>query len=630
MCGVAGIIDLKATREIDRAALERMSAALAHRGPDGEGMFVAPGVGLAHRRLAVIDRKGGAQPFRTAHGRGVLNFNGEIYNYRALAAELAAKGVTLSTRSDTEVLAEGLALEGSPFIDRLLGMFAFAYWDATSGALTLCRDRLGEKPLYYAETDDGWLLFASEITALAKSGLVPVELNDAAVADYLFYGFAPGPDSIFSRIKSLPPASILSVTRGGAPKLSVYWRPPLEPDAGLTFDEATEQLRALLDAAVGGELTSDVPLGAFLSGGLDSSAIVAAMAQAGETVKTCAIGFEHAAHDERPHARIVADRYGVEHFEAVVSLDAAELIDAIARCYGEPFADPSALPTFVLAKMTRERVKVALSGDGGDEVFAGYRRYPFFVREERIRRTAPFGFRSAIFGAAGALYPKMDWAPRILRMKTTFQALGRSRPGAYAQAVAANVPDRIRALMSEDFKQSLGDYRFERAVEATMEDRDEPALLAAQRADFSVWLPARMLTKIDRASMAHGLEVRAPFLDHRLVEWACRLPIEFKLRKGRGKYVLKEAMRARLPSEIIDRDKQGFSPPIAQWLRDPAGPIARLERSERWRRSGYFNPKSVESMIRAHKRGSADCGQELWTLIMFDAFLETAKQFARF
>ncbi|MGE0410339.1 MAG: asparagine synthase (glutamine-hydrolyzing) [Amphiplicatus sp.] len=623
MCGVAGIVDLEGTREIDRGALRRMTEALRHRGPDGEGQYVAPGIGFGHRRLAVIDQAGGAQPFKILSRKGVLNYNGEIYNYQDLARGLAEKGVLLRTRSDTELLAEGFAYEGPGFIRSLRGMFAFAYWDASERRLYLCRDRLGEKPLYYAATDDGFILFASEVQAIAASGLVPLDLDEQAIADYFLYGFVPDPKSIFRRIRKLPPASILAAARGEAIHIETYWRPDFSP-APISYDEAKEELPALLDEAVRTQMISDVPLGAFLSGGVDSSAVVSAMAARGP-VKTCVIGFDDDAHDERAPARLIARLYETDHVEEVASLDAAALIDEIARLYGEPFADASALPTYMAAKLARAHVTVALTGDGGDEIFAGYRRYKMFLAEERMRGLAPLPVRQASFGAIGALYPKLDWAPRPARLKTTLQALGQSRAAGYARAMAANLPERARRILSPDLKRSLRGYRSESVVEAAM--TGEHPLVAAQSADFATWLPGRMLTKIDRASMAHGLEARPPLLDIRLVEWANRLDPSFKLNNGEGKRIFKSALETRLPAEILNRPKQGFAPPLAAWLRAENGPLKRLEASSPWRQCGYVDAKAVDAMAAAHQSGAIDASQELWTIIMFDAFLGAASTF---
>lgn len=621
MCGIAGIVDLQSVREIDRRALQRMTDALAHRGPDGEGFFTAPGVGFGHRRLAIIDLEGGAQPFKTRDGASVLTYNGEIYNYQDLASALTQAGIALATRSDTEVLAEGLARHGAAFVERLRGMFAFAYWDGAAETLILARDRIGEKPLYYAETNDGFLIFASEIGALTASGLVARTPDPQAIADYFLYGFIPDPKSIYRGVKKLEPGTILTAKRGAPARLERYWRPVFTATDSIGFAAAQEELVALLDDAVRSQMISDVPLGAFLSGGVDSSAIVAAMAETGATIKTCSIGFDSEANDERVYARQVANLFGADHAEEVAALDAAAMIDDIARIYGEPFADASALPTFLVSKLARRHVKVALSGDGGDEVFAGYRRYPFFVGEERVRAIAPLALRRATFGLAGALYPKLDWAPRPLRLKTTLQGLARSRAESYARAMAANLPERMNALVTADFRATLAGYRPESVVECAMRDDTEHPLLAAQRADFAIWLPGRMLTKVDRASMAHGLEVRPPLLDRKLVEWAGRLNPAFKLAGGEGKRVFKAALERRLPRDILYRKKQGFAPPLAEWLRAKDGPQTRLWQSKAWRECGVVDGRAVERLAAAHQKGAVDAAQELWTLIMFDAFL---------
>ena len=627
MCGVAGIFDLKGKRHIDERALRRMTDALSHRGPDGEGFFTAPGVGLGHRRLAIVDREGGAQPFHAAGDAGVLSCNGEIYNFQSLKDDLTIKGASFRTRSDMEALAEGLSHEGPAFIDRLRGMYAFAWWDARAQSLLLARDRLGERPLYYAETSDGFLLFASEITAIAASGMIGLELCPEAVCDYFHLGYVPDPKSIYRGVKKLPPATTLSARAGETPKLTQYWRPQFDPDPSLSFENASEQLLQHLDEAVRLQLMSDVPLGAFLSGGVDSSAIVAAMAQITGDIKSCSIGFNEDSHDERDYARAVADQYQTDHREEVASLDAVQDIDKIARAFGEPFADTSALPTYAVCRLARKHVTVALSGDGGDEIFAGYRRYPFFIAEEQIRARAPLGLRRATAGALGAAYPKLDWAPKPLRFKTTLQSLGESRAEAYLRAAGANLPDRVSAMLSGDFANSLNGYHSSTVMEAafTNASEDHP-LLAAQQADLATWLPGRMLTKVDRTSMAHSLEVRPPLLDHKLVEWAGGLDASYKLGKTKhegntGKRVLKAAHETRLSDEILYRKKQGFGLPVAAWLRAKDGPLDRLKDSCVWRETGVLNVLQIEKMAEKHKSRRSNYSQELWTVIMFDAFL---------
>ncbi|MEQ8936110.1 MAG: asparagine synthase (glutamine-hydrolyzing), partial [Amphiplicatus sp.] len=509
------------------------------------------------------------------------------------------------------------------FISETRGAFAFGYWNVTDETLLLARDRFGEKPLYYALTDDGFLLFASEIGAVAASGLVALDFDPHALADYFLYGFVPDPKSIYRVIRKLPPASMLIASRKSAPRIETYWRPVFGSSSEKSFGEAREELLPLLDEAVRSQMISDAPLGAFLSGGVDSSAIVASMAQTAGRIKTCAIGFEEQSHDERPYARAVAAAYGAEHAEEVARLDAADLIDEIARVYGEPFADSSALPAYLVSKLTRKHVTVALSGDGGDEIFAGYRRYPFFLREEAMRAAAPEALRKPVFAALGGAWPKLDWAPRPLRMKTTLEALARSSADAYAHAMAANLPGRMSRMMSADFRRLIGDYKSESVIEAAM-DKEAHPLVKAQQADFAAWLPGRMLTKLDRASMAHSLEARTPFLDHKLVEWAVSLPPAFKLADGTGKRILKSALEARLPEEILYRPKQGFALPLAGWLRARNSPLMRLSTSNAWRQSGILDESAVMRAAEDHRQGRSDCSQELWTVLMFDAFLTSA------
>lgn len=621
MCGIAGIVDLRGLREIDRAALARMTESLKHRGPDGEGFHFAPGAGLGHRRLAIIDLEGGVQPFMTADKRGALTFNGEIYNFQALAADLNDGGVFLRTRSDTEALAEGLARDGAAFIRKLRGMFAFGYWDQPNETLLLARDRLGEKPLYYAETTDGYLVFASEIQAIAASGMLRLEVDPEALADYFLYGYVPDPKSIYRRVRKLPPASFLVCRRGEKPRLETYWSPAFGMGAAASLEEAADALLAQIDEAVRLQMISDVPLGAFLSGGVDSAAVVSSMARGGGRIKTCTIGFDDEAFDERAFAAETAALVGAEHAEEVASIEASALVDDVARTYGEPFADTSALPSWIVAKLARRHVTVALSGDGGDELFMGYRRHAMFEREERVRRLAPHMLRAPIFAAAGAVYPKLDWAPRPLRLKTTLQALGEDYKTAYAHATAANRPDRIDQLMTRDFKRSLDGYDPASVVRDAITLDDVHPLMAAQQADLATWLPGRMLVKVDRASMAHSLEVRPPLLDYKLVEWACRLDPAFKFAAGEGKRVLKAALAQRLPDSVLTRKKRGFGLPIADWLRATDGPLERLSTSQRWRDSGVIDPAAVEAMISRHRARVSDYSQELWTVIMYDAFL---------
>ncbi len=414
MCGLAGLVDLRGERPIDRDRLAGMSARLVHRGPDGDGLHLGPGVGLAHRRLAIIDLEGGHQPLFNETGRVCVVYNGEIYNFQELARELKARGHVFRTDCDTEVIVHGWEEWGEACVERFRGMFAFALWDDDSKTLFAARDRLGEKPFYYAETPDGLFVFASELRAVVAALPRLPDLDIHAVEDYFAFGYVPDPKTIFQGVKKLPPATRLIVRRGAAVPMPVaYWDVSFRTEGGRSDAAIDEALRAALDEAVRMRLIADVPLGAFLSGGVDSSGIVALMANASpKPVTTCTMAMDDPAYDESPFAAVVAERYGTEHFCEAVSFDATGLIDRLAVAYSEPFADSSAMPTYLVSRLARQRVTVALSGDGGDEAFAGYRRQAFHWREEQLKARLPAALRQPLFGALGRLYPKLDWAPR--------------------------------------------------------------------------------------------------------------------------------------------------------------------------------------------------------------------------
>ncbi len=595
-----------------------MTDALAHRGPDGEGYFFGAGVGFGHRRLAIIDAKGGAQPFHTNNQRGVLTFNGEIYNFAEIFRMLSQSGVSARTRSDTEALAEAMAKWDVGAISKLRGMFAFGYWDAPRRRLVLARDRFGEKPLYYAQTDDGFLLFASEAGAIAASGLVSLDLSPGAVRDYFLLGYVPDPQSVFAHVHKLPPASVLVAQTGSTPKIETYWRAQTantdDANTDFCFDKSAAALVEKFDDAVLSQMVADAPLGAFLSGGVDSSSIVAAMAHGGGAVTACTVGFDDKRFDERAFARQTAQRYGVNHIEQIAQLDVDDGIDEVAAIYGEPFADPSALPTLAVARAARRHVKVALSGDGADEMFLGYRRYGLFAAEDMARSVIPTAVRQPLFGALGAAYPKLDWAPRQFRLKTTLQSLADDRPHAYLRAVSTCLPERLETMLSSGLHEEL-------AGPFANIDIASDAKRYAQAVDIATWLPGRMLTKIDRASMAAGLEVRTPFLNHEFAAWALALPKRYSLDRRGGKRILKRAMRERIDANIIGREKAGFSIPLRGWLQKADGPLTRLHDSSLWRDSDYLSAPRIETMMDSHQRGTMDYSQELWAVIMFDAFL---------
>src|SRR5438309_3073832 len=571
MCGIAGLFHPDVPKPVEPARIRAMADTLAHRGPDGSGVWTAPGVGFGHRRLSIIDLEGGVQPMVSADRELAITYNGEIYNFREIRAELEKAGHVFATHSDTEVILASWRQWGPSCLTRFNGMFAFALYDAAEDALFLARDRLGVKPLFLATLPDGALIFGSELKARLAHPRLRREPNPQAVEDFLALGYVPDDASIVAGVSKLPAGHYLLVRRGRAVPAPVKWwdvdfSSPSTAKASVLEKELVERLRE----AVTSRMVADVPLGAFLSGGVDSSAVVAFMAEASrKAVETCAIGFDAADHDETRFAAMVAERFATSHRVRRVASDDFALIDTLADAFDEPFADASALGTYRVSELARGKVKVALSGDGADEAFAGYRRYRLFSAEERVRRLLPHGARGAI-GAAGALYPKLDWAPQFLRAKTTLVALGRPAEEAYADAVTAtSLPVRSR-LYGSHFRQALQGHRAEQAYARAMRDAPaEDALSRAQYADLKIWLPGDILTKVDRTSMAVSLEAREPLLDHRLVEFAARLPAKLRLRSGSGKWLLKKALGGRLPPEILHRRKMGFVTPVSAWFRGP-------------------------------------------------------------
>lgn len=625
MCGIAGIFHPDVPKPVDPARVRAMADALAHRGPDGSGVWTGPGVGFGHRRLAIIDLEGGAQPMLSPDGRLAVCFNGEIYNYREVRAELEAAGHAFRTDSDTEVIIAAWDAWGPDCLARFNGMFAFALYDGAADALFLARDRLGVKPLFIAQLSDGALLFASELKGLLAHPRLRRSPDPRAVEDFLALGYVPDDASIVDGVRKLPAGHFLLVRRGrSVPTPVQWWDVDFSTPASTSPAEREEELRVRLRDAVRSRMIADVPLGAFLSGGVDSSTVVALMAEASRSaVETCAIGFEEAGHDETEHAAAIAARFATCHRSRTVAAADFALIDTLADAFDEPFADASALATYRVCELARERVKVALSGDGADEAFAGYRRYHLFMAEERFRVLLPQRLKGAI-GSLGDHWPKLDWAPRPFRAKTTLQALGRDSAEAYAAAVSFT-PAAIRsAIYRPDFTNSLGGHRAEDRYLAAMRaaPADDP-LSRAQYADLKIWLPGDILTKVDRTSMAVGLEAREPLLDHRLVEFAARLPASLRLRGGTGKYLLKKAMAGRLPETILHRRKMGFVTPVGAWFRGPlAEAAARVSSSPAFAELDWFDPAAIARLAEDHRRGRSDHGRLLWQLLMLEKSLE--------
>ncbi len=628
MCGIAGIFDPTGAGTIERALVERMNASQFHRGPDAGGIHVEPGVGLGHRRLAIIDLSGGAQPLFNEDETVVVVYNGEIYNFQGLAEELAGRGHRFRTHCDTEVIVHAWEEWGAACVERFRGMFAFALWDRNRQTLFLARDRLGIKPLHYALLPSGRLVFASELKALYVHADLPRAMDPLAVEDYLAYGYIPEPRTILKGAHKLPPGHHLTLTRplarGRLPAPVCYWDVPFADAGAVNAADAAEELIERLREAVRIRLIAEVPLGAFLSGGVDSSAVVALMAGLSDApVNTCSISFGDPRFNETAYAQQVAERYRTAHRVEQVDPDDFDLLDRLADLYDEPYADSSAMPTYRVCELARRQVTVALSGDGGDENLAGYRRYQWQMRESRLRGLLPPGLRRPLFGALGHAYPKLDWAPRVLRAKTTFQGLARDDVAGYFDIIAVLKDDMRRNLYSDAFRRELAGYN---AVEvlrrhAARAPTDDPLSLI-QYLDMKTYLVDDILTKVDRASMAHALEVRVPILDHALVGWIASLPSALKLSGGEGKALFKQALRPLLPDAVLYRPKQGFAVPLASWFRGPLrermhtallGPTLAD--------TGLFNQGYLAHLIDQHACGRRDYSASIWSLMMFEAYL---------
>tara|TARA_B100000378_G_scaffold9030_1_gene7803 strand:- start:192 stop:2087 length:1896 start_codon:yes stop_codon:yes gene_type:complete len=625
MCGIAGLFAREAHAQVDRDLLVRMRDRMVHRGPDGAGLWCDDGIGLAHRRLSVIDVEGSPQPMHSPDGRAAIVFNGEIYNYRALRSELAGLGHAFRTEGDTEVILAAWRQWGADCVARFDGMFAFALYDRERRQLFLARDRFGVKPLFTALLPDGTFVFASELKGLLAHPALDRTIDPLAIEDYFAWGYVPDHRSMLAGVDKLPAGHYRIVEHGKPPHQPVCWYDiSFEQRETMSAVDEAEALRAQLGTAVASRMVSDVPIGAFLSGGVDSSAVVALMAdRASQAVTTCSIGFDVADLDETAHARLIAEQFGTAHHERIVDPAMFDRIDALAGMFDEPFADASALPTAAVCALAREHVTVALSGDGADEAFAGYRRHVFHAAEERARGALPLSLRRAVFGPLAALYPKADWAPRPFRAKTTLQSLALSGEEAYARALGVMSPKLRERIFSPAMKRELGGYRAEQPLIELM--RNAPVrsgLDRAQYADLKFWLPGDILTKVDRTSMAVGLEAREPLLDHRLIEYCATLPESRRIRGRQGKWLMKHAMERYLPDEILYRPKQGFVTPLAEWFRGPLAGMARgVARSEALVGSGWFDRGALSRLAERHISGAADNGRVLYQLVMLEKSL---------
>ena len=630
MCGITGIVDVAERSAINQSLIKAMNDSLTHRGPDGDGFHFEPGVGLGHRRLSIIDLEGGKQPLYNEDETVVVTYNGEIYNFQELATELQSLGHEFRTHCDTEVIVHAWEEWGTDCLQRFNGMFAFALWDRNRETVFLARDRLGIKPLYYARLTNGQLIFASELKALMHHPDMPRELDPYAIEDYFTFSYVPEPRSIYRSVSKLEPGTFLCQRRGESEATPVrYWDVPLDAASRPATDVEAEHeaLRENLKASVNRRLIADVPLGAFLSGGIDSSAVVAMMRELRESsVLTCSIGFNEKRYDESEYADRVAAEKATDHKKETVETSDYGLLEDLVGLYDEPYADSSAIPTYRVCELARKHVTVALSGDGGDENFIGYRRYRLFAFEQKLRAAFPEWFRTSVFGFLGDYYPKLDWAPRVFRGKTTFQALARSTADAYLHGVSIFPEEARDWLFSDTFKSELQGYSSRQVFKNHLDGKEfEDPMRMVQYLDFKTYLPGDILTKVDRASMAHSLEVRVPFLDHTFVGWTAGLPTGLKLNGGSGKDVLKQALKPLLPHDVLFRKKMGFAVPLDIWFRGSLKDrIAETVRGQRLKDSGIFSPQSLDRLVAEHQSGKRDWSPVLWALLMFDGFLASS------
>jgi asparagine synthase (glutamine-hydrolysing) len=642
MCGIAGVFYRNGDK-LDSDLLARMTRTLAHRGPDDEGYFLngptstvplrgridggAGNVGLGHRRLSIIDLSSGQQPLSNEDGTVWVTFNGEIYNFQSLVAELEARGHRFRTRSDTEVIVHAWEEWGEDAARRFRGMFAFALWDERRQMLWVARDRVGKKPLYYL-LDDDRLVFASEIKAILEMPGVSRDLDPTALSDYLSLLYIPSPKTIFRAIRKLPAAHQLVVSRDRV-RLTSYWDLPFHEPHRVPESRMIEEMLGLLDEATRLRMISEVPLGAFLSGGVDSSAVVAMMAKAShKPVLTNSISFSEAKYNEIEYARRVAGLYQTDHHEFHVTPEAIRVIEKLAWHYDEPFADSSAVPTYYVSEMARQRVTVALSGDGGDENFAGYRRYYFDLRENLIRGLLPDFLGRPLFKGLGQLYPKADYLPRIFRGKAFLSNLARDPVDAYFFSVSAFRDDEKGSVLNSDVSHQLANYRTADLFHDVYRRAPAPDHLSRlQYLDIKTYLCEDILTKVDRASMAVSLEVRCPILDHVFMEYVARIPSELKLVGTRGKHIFKHALKRYLPDDILFRPKMGFGVPIPEWLRRDLKDYARALVLDGEATRRYLSLPYVERLWLEHGSGRRNWATALWMIMMLNLwhrrFVET-------
>jgi asparagine synthase (glutamine-hydrolysing) len=622
MCGICGIFEPERNTIMERAVLKAMTDTLTHRGPDDEGLYSGPGIGLGHRRLSIIDLASGQQPLSNEDESVWVVFNGEIYNFQELNRRYLASGHRFHSRSDTETIVHLYEELGEDCFSKLRGMFAIALWDTSRRKLMLARDRIGKKPLYYS-WDGRRLLFGSEMKALWPAADFQPDVDVEALSDYFSYLYVPGPKTIYQQVRKLRAAHYLVADPTGIREVP-YWNLSFKEPLQLSEEQWSERLLEEYRQAVRIRLVADVPLGAFLSGGVDSSSVVALMNEVRSPVTTCSIGFTEETYNEAGEAKQFARSLAADHHEEIVSPRAVDIVEKLAWHYDEPFADSSAVPTYYVSRMARRRVTVALSGDGGDEEFAGYRRYKFDLRENMLRSVLPLRARRAIFAPLAALYPKADWAPRFLRAKTTLQSLSRSALEGYFNTMSSVPPELKGRLLNPEVNLKLNGYdsaevlryHFDRA------DTDDP-LSRLLYTDIKTYLVDDILVKVDRASMANSLEVRCPLLDHELMETSARIPWRLKLRNGAGKYIFKKALEPILPKPILQRRKWGFGVPLAAWFRSDLkefGYETIFQSKDR-----YLNYGFLQKCWDQHQAGRRDWSSMLWQVLMFKVWQGVSK-----
>ena len=614
MCGIAGFTR-SASPAADTELLCRMGEAIAHRGPDARGEFLDDNIGLAHRRLAIIDLSiDGVQPMHSACGRYVIVFNGEIYNFQELRAKFAAAGHVFRSRTDTEVILAAYSVYGGACLDYLHGMFAFALWDKHEQTLFLARDRIGKKPLYWWHGGGDRLAFASELKSLLLLSQVRPEIDPTAIVDYLKYLYVPAPKTIYCNVYKLQPGHSLTLRIGQEPEIREYWDVQFAADDGLSFTAATEHLLELIRQQTTLRMFADVPLGAFLSGGVDSSGIVALMAGNSATpVRTCTIGFADRVFDETPYAREVAQRYGTQHHEYQVRENLIETIQVLPRYFDEPFADSSALPTYHVSRLAKQAVTVALSGDGGDESFGGYQKYVTELIENKVRSTAPrFLLRLLNFLAEESVGGMRKKIGGLSAAALADPCTGFYRTNTFItdRQLAELLSPRLAALCS-----GYDPSEYTRRYWEKQQGADHVTRMLYT--DIKTYLPGDILVKVDRTSMAHALEVRAPLLDHNVVEFAATLPSRWKIEGKQKKIILRQAFSSMLPSDFLARRKQGFVVPLASWFRKELQPLTRELLLENEALNPYFSRSAIARLQEQHQQRRQDHGTLLWSLLSF-------------